>query len=423
MTAEIDPQLEDALRRETHWSKPTPGLWKKAMDAQRESRERSQERWGGFLSTRISGRWAAVLVVGAVGIVSLAVLVSRPLNEPLVTLKNGAMIESPAQIRTGLNTFDAEWSDRQFDAIVDDPYLFELLEASGPPLQMQNAFNPNGAAGGGGAAPAAPDAMRPSRRGDVQSTPAQSTAGAAARSDPPPADARHVIRKATIELIATDVRAVFLRAALIVNEAGGEFIQTSSLTGEDENAKADLTLRVAASRLSAVLNQLRDLGVVHTESIGGDDVSAQMVDLEARLRNERRVETELLELLESRDADPLEDILRLRDQINRVRGQIEWYETQRQQLSRLVSLATVLVIIRTPDASEKPEKPDEEETLGAHLKDKLSSSWRSGATFLVDTLGGIVALLIGGMIWWVLLIVALLGARSYFRRRLELGLV
>ena len=83
-----------------------------------------------------------------------------------------------------------------------------------------------------------------------------------------------------------------------------------------------------------------------------------VVDLDARLRNERRVEQELLELLDSRDESPLEEILKLRGEIAKVRTQIERYTAQQDRLSRLVSLATVLIIIR-PENIEQIEVPDE----------------------------------------------------------------
>ena len=133
---------------------------------------------------------------------------------------------------------------------------------------------------------------------------------------------RHVIRKVTMELTSTDVAATFLKARQLVSEAGGEYIEQSSLAGEGDSTRASLTLRVSASRLSDVLNELRKLGVVVSEEARGEDVTNQVVDLDARLRNERRVEQELLELLESRDDSPLEEILKLRAEIAKELGRV-----------------------------------------------------------------------------------------------------
>jgi hypothetical protein len=105
---------------------------------------------------------------------------------------------------------------------------------------------------------------------------------------------RHVVRKATIELVTEDVAALFVRCTQLLSEAHGEFIESSSLSGSGIEARANLTLRVATSRLSQVLNDLRQLGTVRSEESRGEDVTSQVVDIEARLSNERRIEAESL---------------------------------------------------------------------------------------------------------------------------------
>src|SRR5690606_1441883 len=126
---------------------------------------------------------------------------------------------------------------------------------------------------------------------------------AAASSPPPPvpqepapatASGRFVVRRATIELESPDVTAAFLTAARVVRPARGEYVQESSDRGEGSYASASRTLRIAADRLSEALHQLRALGTVTSETTSGEDITTQMVDLEARLRNERRIEVELL---------------------------------------------------------------------------------------------------------------------------------
>jgi hypothetical protein len=231
-------------------------------------------------------------------------------------------------------------------------------------------------------------------------------------SETPLPGERHVIRKATVELLTEDVRAAFLKAALLISEAKGEYVQDSGITGSGEKMQANLTLRVTAERLPEVLNELRQLGEVRSEKTTGEDVTTQVVDLEARLRNEQRVEAELLQLLEKREDSPLKEILELRRTIADVRQTIEQLTAQRERLSRLVSLATVLVIVR-PAGAPLPEEPG----LGAHFLDAMGSAWQNGTMFLVNTFAGLVGIIIGGLIWWILLIVVIVLVRNYLRRR------
>ncbi len=242
-------------------------------------------------------------------------------------------------------------------------------------------------------------------------TPRNSAQGGSATFSAP---SRHVIHKATIELTTPDVRAAFLKAGLILNEALGEHVQDSSLTGTGNDATGALTLRVVASRLSDVCNALRDLGVVVSERREGQDVTGQVVDLDARLKNERRVEQELLALFDQRKDAPLKDVLDLRQKLSEVRFSIEQMVAQREHLGRLVSLATVLVIIRT---GEKPAEEPKDDGLWHYFGVSIKHAWRAGLRGLADTVAALVGIFVGGLIWWILLIVALLILRRYVRGR------
>lgn len=232
-------------------------------------------------------------------------------------------------------------------------------------------------------------------------------------AEPTPDLPRQVIRKATIELTTPDVRAALLKASMILNLATGEFTENSSLTGEGPTAHATLTLRVAAPRLSEVLNQLRALGKVTSEQTTGDDVTDQVVDTDARLRNEQRIESELLDLLSSRKDAPLDDILAVRTQLANIRESIERLTAQRDRLSHLVSLATILVVITTDSAP-----PPEPARIGIwdYFKASLADSWHSGLGALADTIAAVVRIAIGGLIWWLLLLTLFLTALHLYRR-------
>ena len=240
----------------------------------------------------------------------------------------------------------------------------------------------------------------------------------ASRPSADPAPDRHVIRKAQIDLRTEEsVRVIFLKAQQVISEARGEYIENASLTGEGKDGErtiATLTLRIAADRLSAVLGQLRELGVVASESTTGEDVTDRVVDLEARLRNEQRIEGELLELLASRQDASLNEILQLRTQLSSVREGIERLIAQRDRLGRLVALATILVTIQPVVAEDKePEAP----TLAGYFADSIQAAWTSSLRFLIDTAALLVRIAVGGLVWWVLLLVGVLAVRAGLRKR------
>lgn len=222
---------------------------------------------------------------------------------------------------------------------------------------------------------------------------------------------RHVVRRATVELDANDVRAAFAKAAHLVSAARGEFVQESSLTGLEPHLQGQLALRVAADRLSDVLNGLRELGKVRSETSGGEDVTVQVVDVESRLRNEQRVEKELLELLENRTDAPLKEVLEVRAALGNVRQEIERLIGQRDQLSRLVALATVLVIIRPADAPPPPPRG-----LGLYFSQEFHNAFADATRFIADSLGVLLRIVVGGAVWWVIGVVIALIVRFFVRR-------
>ncbi len=378
-----EQQLEEQLASATRWEGESPELWKKALDAAGDDTKRTAW-WSSMTTQRRPSLAAAIVIISVAGILA------------------GLLLPLGGKAREKARLSESEANLRQL-AIAQQSY-----STAGTPLAA-SPRGPGRRAGADGFAAewasgygewsldGVPFTRWPDVDGDGKILPGYiaSTAGA-------PDGERHVARKAHMELIAEDVRSVFLRAAQLVSEARGEFVEESSLTGADENAMASLTLRVDAGRLSEVLNELRTLGVVHAEDSRGDDVTTQVVDLESRLRNERRVETELLELLDTRDDAPLREVLDLRQHLGQVRASIERMTAQQQRLSRLVSLASVLVIIRPTDAPI-----EEEPSLGGYFIESVGDSWTGGLQFLSDTIGGLLRIVIGGAIWWILVIAAI----------------
>ncbi|HEX8813395.1 MAG TPA: DUF4349 domain-containing protein [Terracidiphilus sp.] len=100
------------------------------------------------------------------------------------------------------------------------------------------------------------------------------------------------------------------------------------------------TLRIPADQLDAVLADLKKLGRPESESQGGQDVTAQYVDLQARLSNERNAEVRLTNILEHRTGT-LGDVLAVENEVSRVRGEIERMEAERKTLSNQVNFATI----------------------------------------------------------------------------------
>ncbi len=223
---------------------------------------------------------------------------------------------------------------------------------------------------------------------------------------------RQVVHKSVLELQTLEVRNTYLKILFLPSQASGEFIQDSALAGGDPPTSANLTLRITSARLPAVLQQLRELGKITSETSTGEDVTDRLIDLGARLRNEERIETELLELIATRKDSQLKDILDVREQLARVRGTIEQLRAQQAAAQKSVSLATILIVIRA--APEAPKPPPPEAGFTDRLSDAAKDGLKSAGNSVISLSRGVIA----GLPWWTALAIGTTGL-IILRRRLQ----
>jgi len=130
----------------------------------------------------------------------------------------------------------------------------------------------------------------------------------------------------------------------VVEQAGGYVAQASTAETPNQPRSASLTVRVPADKLSTVLQQIRSLGRVRQDQLSTEEVTEQVVDLEARLKNARNTEQRLIDVLNNRTGK-VGDILQVEQEISRTRENIERMEAQRQNLMKRVEMATVNITL------------------------------------------------------------------------------
>jgi hypothetical protein len=105
------------------------------------------------------------------------------------------------------------------------------------------------------------------------------------------------------------------------------------------------TLRVPGPQLDAAMTELKKLGRVEDESQGGEEVTQQYVDLQARLANGIHTEQRLTDILRTRTGK-LQDVLKVELEIDRVRGEIEQMQAEKKELSKRVAFATLNTTVK-----------------------------------------------------------------------------
>jgi hypothetical protein len=169
---------------------------------------------------------------------------------------------------------------------------------------------------------------------------------------------RQIIATAEISLVVADTERVYGEIEGLMGEVGGYVANTNLYkSGDAQLLRGNVTLRVPAQSLPAVLDRLAEMSVsVNARNVNRQDVTDQYADVDAQLRNLQATETELLALLTEVRQRPnagTEDILAVYRNLTEIRGQIERLQGQKNLLDDQIALSTVHVSL-TPDALNRP---------------------------------------------------------------------
>jgi hypothetical protein len=192
------------------------------------------------------------------------------------------------------------------------------------------ASAPNVAAGG--AAPSAASAPEPGDKAAQPFAPDGDTAAVR--------DGSKIIRTGSLQLEVTDVTAAINAGRSAIQGMGG-YIGASQQYNDGESIVATISYRVPADRWEDALAALRALGTEVGEQTDTADVTGQIVDLDARIRNLRASESALVKHLS--DSAKVADILEIESRLSEVRGQIEQLTAQKANLDDQVAYATLTV--------------------------------------------------------------------------------
>ncbi|MCP4537059.1 MAG: DUF4349 domain-containing protein [Chloroflexi bacterium] len=162
---------------------------------------------------------------------------------------------------------------------------------------------------------------------------------------------RLIIRNGSLSLVVPDTEAAVTEINDLVDKLGG-YVVESSLYQYQEGMQASVMLRVPAENLDTALEQIRDLATeVRHESISGQDVTEEYVDLQSRLRYLEATEARLLEFLE--EAEDTEAALAVYEQLQYIQSDIEHVKGRTQYLEQSAAMATISLDI-TPDELAQP---------------------------------------------------------------------
>lgn len=192
---------------------------------------------------------------------------------------------------------------------------------------------------------------------------------------------RMVVKTAELGVRAEDVRGSAVQAREVSARYGGEVLSSRVYAGSGP-VSADLVLSVPSGEFEAALDELRGLGErVTTETVEGQDVTEEFVDLESRERNLLAAEESLLTLYDR--AESVEDTLTVERELTEIRGQIEEVQGRVQYLERRTASSEIILRLE-PVATVAPEQAWSPSPVAARAWDASLLVLQTAATAFIS---------------------------------------
>lgn len=208
-----------------------------------------------------------------------------------------------------------------------------------------------------------------------------------------------IIRTANMELEVNSLDKSILEVKQLIEKHQAQVTNenSSNWSGRKENS---LSIRIPAAHLDAFIADLEGLGYFsRSKNISQQDVTEEYIDNEARLKNQRQLEERFRELL--KQAKNIEDILKVEQELNRIRQDIDSREGRSQYLRDQVAKSTVY--LRLVEILPFVEKAPQDK-LGNRIIRNFKAGWEYLIEFILFVLSlWPFVLVVGSIITFVLL--------------------
>ncbi|VXD18859.1 conserved exported hypothetical protein [Planktothrix serta PCC 8927] len=206
------------------------------------------------------------------------------------------------------------------------------------------------------------------------------------QTTPEPKKQSQLIKRAQLTLVVQSIHQTTESITEIIRKQQGDILKFEAQKSPDNSQRqtAYLEFRVPQQRLETTLNSLAKLGTVENQMITAEDVSDQLVDFQARLRNLRKSEEMVLKIMER--SGSVGDVLKAANELSTIRESIERIDAQLRSLQNQVAYSTITLNIESV-VSATPTQ----ENLGLRVQE----TWGMAT----HAMGEFTWLLVGLMLW------------------------
>lgn len=159
-----------------------------------------------------------------------------------------------------------------------------------------------------------------------------------------------------------------------------------------------LLIRVSNKNFESLINKLILLGRVTSKTISAEDVTAQFIDIQSRIKSKKEIEKRYLDILSK--ASKVSDVLEIEQKLGEIREQIEAKEGELKYLSDQVDYSSINLTVQQDFEYTPSDKPG----FWGRLVNAFINGWH-----------GFLSVLVGFMYAWPLWLI--LGGGTYLLYR------
>ena len=160
---------------------------------------------------------------------------------------------------------------------------------------------------------------------------------------------RKIVRNAELDLEADSPEQAQQKITSIAEMKGGFVVESNQSMSDVKVNNRDIvtmTLRVPSDKFGEALDEVRKTSSrVVSETVKGEDVTEEFIDIEAQLKAKKALEAQFMEIMKR--ASRVEEALEVQSQLADVRGEIEKIEGRKRFLENKSSLSTIKIRLQT----------------------------------------------------------------------------
>jgi len=171
----------------------------------------------------------------------------------------------------------------------------------------------------------------------------------------------------------------------------GGYVSGDNAYASGDRTEYRLDIRIPADRFDTLLLQISEqAGHIDSRNISSQDMTAEFIDVQARIRTQKQLEARYLELLKK--ASTVEEILSIERELDTLRAEIESVEGRMKYHSDQVAMSSLTVTFYEKAASGFG--------FGHRFIDALGNGWKNIMAFSLSLVSLWPFLLIGTLAVW-----------------------